>query len=314
LDIGFSHCAQQFEYSGNSSRPALRLAGSTITNTAVRDYKYIDVARVVDYLSSVDPGVAGELTQRMKSNSGVDISGGFNIQAFKFGGGARKGDETEVQQTVRIYAQHMFNRLYEKLQEAGAVRSVDLNAPLEIEGLTKSSVLEITRDFRPSPLNQMLDSFVDVLSMMESLGFEDELGDESTMQQTMAVIGMLRGEAGTFEVPMFAQADESDGASVVFVARENFLLGAGAEFRGEMTVFGKVQEQIPSGSSIDLLDLLKVLPPGVREAEAFGSQFKEAIHDLMMEWPKELGGPIKRDEVIVEGPAVVITPVAAYTL
>lgn len=82
----------------------------------LRDYKYIDVARVVDYLSSIDPGVVGELTQRIKSNSGVDLSGSINIQAFKLGGGARKGDETEVQQTVRIYAQHMFNRLYGELQ------------------------------------------------------------------------------------------------------------------------------------------------------------------------------------------------------
>jgi hypothetical protein len=280
----------------------------------LRDYKYIDVARIVDYLSSVDPGVAGELTQRMKSNSGLDISGGFNIQAFKFGGGARKGDETEVQQTVRIYAQHMFARLHGELDTAGAIQTADLNTPLEAEALTKSSVLEITRDFRPSPLNQMLDSFVEVLSMMKSLGFEEELADGNNMQEIEAVIKLLRGENGSNEIPMFAKADESDGVSVVFVAKENFVLGTGAEFRGEMTVFGKVQELLPSGSSIDLLDLLKVLPPGVREAEGFGNIFKEAIYGFMGEWPKEFGGPIKRDEVVVKGPAVVITPVAAYTM
>ena len=32
---------------------------------------------------------------------------------------------------------------------------------------------------------------------------------------------------------------------------------------------------------------------------AFGTHFKEAIHSLMGEWPKEFGGPIKRDEVII---------------
>jgi hypothetical protein len=280
----------------------------------LRDYKYIDVARIVDYLSSVDPGVVSELTERIKSNSGVDINGGINIQAFKLGGGARTGDETEVQQTVRIYAQHMFNRLHGELQEAGAIQTIDLNTPLEGKGLTKSSVLEITREFRPSSLNQVLDSFMEVVNMMKALGFEEELGDESSMQQIMAVIGLLRGEDGNNEVPMFAEADDSNDASVVFVARQNFLLGAGAEFRGEMTLFGKVQEQVPSGASIDLLDLLRVLPPGIRKAEAFGTPFKEAIHELMGEWPKEFGGPIKRDEVIIEGPAVVVTPVAAYTL
>jgi hypothetical protein len=281
----------------------------------LRDYRYIDVARVVDYLSSVDPGVVGELTSRIRSNTGVDISGGINIHALKLGGGARSGDETEVQQTVRIYGQHMFNRLYGELQNAGGVRTVGLNEPLRRgDELSRSTVLEITRDFRPSPLNQMLDSFTQVLGMMENLGLSEQLGDESEMQQVMAVIGLLRGEEGTNEVPMFAKADEPDAASVVFVARENFILDTSEDFSGEMTLFGKVQEHVPSGSSIDLLDLLKVLPSSMRQAEAFGNEFKQAIQAMMGDWPSAFGGPIDRNEVIVEGPAVVITPVAAYTI
>jgi len=103
-------------------------------------------------------------------------------------------------------------------------------------------------------------------------------------------------------------------ASVVFFAKEVFVLGLGAEFRGKMTLFGKVRELVPAGSSIDLIDLLKVLPPGVCGAHGFGGTLKDAIHDLMGEWPKEFGGPIGRDEVVVQGPAVVVTPVAAYTV
>ena len=284
----------------------------------LRDYKYIDVARITDYLSSVDPGVSGELTQRIRSNTGLDISGGINIQAFKLGGGARKGDESEVQQTVRVYAQHMFNRLYEEVQNAGSVKTIDVDTPLEMDGLSKSSVLEITRDFRPSPLHQMLDSFTGVMDKLEFLGMadvlEDELEDETDMQQVMKIIGMLRGEAGNTEVPMFSKAEEAGHASVVFVARENFVLGTGTEFRGEMSLFGKVQELIPVGSSIDLLDLLRVLPPGVRDTGAFGSEFKEEIRTLMSGWPEEFGGPIDTNEAIIEGPVVVMTPVAAYSV
>lgn len=280
----------------------------------LRDYKYIDIARILDYLSSIDPGVASELTQRIKSNSGVDISGGFNIQAFKLSGGARTGDESEVQQTVRVYAQHMFNRLHGELETAEAIRTVDSDTPLEIGELKKSSVIEITREFRPSPLNQMLDSFVEVLDMMKSLGFDEgEFADGNNMQQIEAIINLLRGENEGKEVPMFAKAEEPGDVSIVFVAKDNFVLHTGAEFQGEMTLFGKVEKLVPSGSSLDLLDLLKVLPPGVREAEGFGGTFKEAIHSLMADWPKEFGGPIEKDELLVKGPAVVITPVAVYT-
>jgi hypothetical protein len=212
----------------------------------------------------------------------------------------------------------MFNRLYEEVQKAGVIQVVDLNTPLEMAGLSKSSVLEITREFRPSPLHQMLDSFTEILDKIKALGMEseldDELDDEVDMQQIMTIIGWLRGEDGSNKVPMLAEGLGSDDVSVIFMARENFVLGTGAEFRGEMTLFGKVQELIPTGSSLDLLDLLKVLPPGVREAAGFGSEFKEAIHSLMGAWPKEFGGPIKSDAVIIEGPAVVITPVAAYTI
>lgn len=280
----------------------------------LRDYKYIDVARITDYLSSVDPGVAGELTQRIKSNTGLNLSGGINIQAFKLGGGARKGDESEVQQTVRVYAQHMFNRLYEEVQKAGSIHTVDVDTPLEIEGLSKSSVLEITRYFCPSPLHQMLDSFTGIVNRLEALGMADELDDEADMQQVMAIIAMLRGDDDSNEVPMFSETEDAGDVSVVFVARENFVLGTGAEFRGEMTLFGKVQELIPVGSSIDLLDLLRVLPPGVRDAAAFGSEFKEHVRTLMGTWPQELGGPVDTNKVIIEGPAVVITPVAAYSV
>ena len=46
----------------------------------------------------------------------------------------------------------------------------------------------------------------------------------------------------------------------------------------------------------------------------FGTHFREAIHSLMGDWPKEFGSPIKRDEVSIWGPGVVVTPVAAYAV
>jgi hypothetical protein len=38
------------------------------------------------------------------------------------------------------------------------------------------------------------------------------------------------------------------------------------------------------------------------------------MQGLMTQWPKEFGGPIDKKEVIIEGPAVIVTPVAAYTI
>lgn len=286
----------------------------------LRDYEFIDVARVVDYSSNIDPGVVQELTQRMKSDSEAEANGGVNFWGLQLGGRGRSGGEKETEQTVRIYAQHMFNRLYGSLNGSinGSIKTIGLDEAVELEELPKSAVVEITRNFRPSPINQMLGSFVEVLNMLESIGMGEQLGEqfggEAQLQQVMAIISMLRGEENNREVPMFAKADDPDATSVVFVARENYMLNGSAEFGGEMTVFGKVQERVPQGSSVDLLDLLKVLPPGVRDAEGFGEQFKEAMQGLMAQWPKELGGPIDRKEVVIEGPAIIVTPVSTYTI
>jgi hypothetical protein len=193
-----------------------------------------------------------------------------------------------------------------------------LDEAVSLEELPKSAVVEVTRSFRPSPINQMLDSFVEVLNMLESIGMGEQLaerfGGEAQRQQIMAIMALLRGEDNNREVPMFAKANKPDAASVVFVARDNYILNDSTEFGGEMTLFGKVQERVPRELSVDLLDLLKFLPPGVREAEGFGDQFKQLMQDLMGRWPREFGGPIDRDEVVIKGPAVIVTPVAAYTI
>ena len=62
----------------------------------LRDYEYVDVARVVDYLSNIDPGVGEEFTQRIKSDSEAEVSGGINLYSLKLGGRGRSGDETEI--------------------------------------------------------------------------------------------------------------------------------------------------------------------------------------------------------------------------
>lgn len=282
----------------------------------LRDYEYVDVARVVDYLSNIDPGVGEEFTQRIKSDSEAEVSGGINLYSLKLGGRGRSGDETEIEQTVRIHAQHMFNRLYQALE--GSIKIIGLDEAVGFEELPKSAVVEVTREFRRSPVNQMLDSFAKVLDMLDSIGMGEQLaeqfGGEAQRQQIMAIMGLLRDEEDNREVPMFAKADGPDAVSVVFVARENYVLRDVSEFGREMTLFGKVQEKMPRESSVDLLDLLKVLPPDVRQADGFGDQFKEAMRNLMDAWPKEFGGPIDRDEVIIKGPVIILTPVAAYTV
>lgn len=277
----------------------------------LRDYKYLDTNRVQDYLSSLDLGVVEELTQRIRSGSGKEGGGGINIQALSLGGKGHSQEETETEQTIRITAQHLFHRIYEELGDG--IEIFDEDMPIDIKNLRKGQVVEVTREFYPSPVNQVFDSFVEVLKLLDNLGVDQQLGEDVDMQEIMQVVSLFRSDKGDNEVPMVAKPD-GQGNSVILVAKENFFLRTEEEFSGEMTLFGKVQKKIPEGSSLDLLDLLKVLPPNIRQSDAFGTEFKQAILKLFEEWPKEFGGPINEEEVIVKGPAVLITPVALYVL
>ncbi len=89
---------------------------------------------------------------------------------------------------------------------------------------------------------------------------------------------------------MFAKVDEPDAASIVFVARENYVLRDVSEFSREMTLFGKVQEKIPRESSVDLLDLLKVLPPTFAKLTALPINLKRQCGILWMLGQKRLVG------------------------
>jgi len=203
---------------------------------------------------------------------------------------------------MRVKAQHMFNRLHTAANEASLVKIVDEDEYLDIGNVKRRELLEITRDFYPSPLNAAIDGIMNLMGVMEQMGFVEEMqGEEAEMVRAMAMI--FRGEEGKEEVTMVSRGP----TSVVFLAKSRYLMVDQDEFRGPMSVFGKVQKLIPNGGSLDLFDFLK-LPSAIR-GEA---SLKKELLDMFSSWPKELGGPVPEESMRVPGPAIVVAPVAVY--
>jgi hypothetical protein len=112
--------------------------------------------------------------------------------------------------------------------------------------------------------------------------------------------------------------DDEEGFSVVFSVKSSFIDPSCSEedFVGEMTVFGKVNRILPPNSAIDLIDLiglLQSLPRRMRRSVSI-ADLRKSLLDLFASFPESLGGSIDREEFTVHGPAVIITPVAVYTL
>lgn len=276
----------------------------------LRDYMYLDTGRLQDYLSSLDPGVIEEFTETTRSQSDKEGRAGVKANVFgagvDAGAGGRSEEESTREQTVRINAQHMFSRIYDELVKNDSLKVFDEDESLALDGVRRREVVEITRSFAPSPLNDMIDSILNLMNLMEEMGFVEEMGDPQTQQAVRALGMIFRGDEGKEEVPMVSRAEQND-AAVVFLAKSRYILGDQEDFEGEMTVFGKVQRLVPEGKSIDLFDFLK-LPRAVR-GEA---NLRERLFEMFGSWPKELGGPIARESTEVKGPALVVTPVAVY--
>lgn len=273
------------------------------------DYMYLDISRLQNYMSTLEPGEIEQFTQTTRALSDKEGQAGFKASVMGAGVDAGVGghsqEETTNERQLRITAQHMFGRVYEELEKADLIKVFDEDDPLNPDSVKRRDVVEITRSFSPSPLNEAIDGIMKLMGVMEQMGFIEEVSSKD-LEMVRAMAMIFRGDEGKEEVPMVARGGQ-DEPSVVFLAKSRYVLVDQDEFEGPMTVFGKVQKWVPQNASIDLFDFLK-LPKAVR-GEA---NLKKDLLEMFSSWPNELGGPVAKESIQIPGPAMIVTPVAAY--
>jgi hypothetical protein len=284
------------------TRDALERSGALF----LPDYKYLDTNRLQDYVSTLDPGAVDELTETTRTARAEESSEGFQAGVAESGSGSLSQDETTRKRIMRVSAQHMFSRVYNILNNAedptNSFKAFEEDEPLNLGDVRRRDVVEITRDFSPSPLNAAIDGIMSLMGVMEQMGFVEEMNsEEAEMVRSMAMV--FQGEEGKEEVTMVSRG----ATSVVFPARSKYVVVDQEEFRGSMSVFGKVQKLVPEGASLDLFDFLR-LPRQIRNE----ASLKKDLLEMFSSWPKELGGPVPAESIKVPGPAIVVTPVAVY--
>lgn len=273
-----------------------------------RDYTYLDTSRLQNYMSSLDSGTVEELTEITRSQSEKEGRGGIRAHVIEASGRGSSQEESTQQRSMRVTAQHMFGRVYDTLEKEKAIKVFNEDRLLTFEEVRRREVVEVTRAFDPSPMNDLIDNLFRLMDTMRSFGFVEEVNDPEMQEAVQGLAMIFRGEEGREEVPMVARAGQDEGdSSVVFVAKSQFLLVDQNDFQGDMTVFGRISKLIPDGKFLDLFDFLKV-PRSLARDE----NIKKEILTMFETWPKELGGPISKDSLRVAGPVVVVTPVAVY--
>lgn len=274
-----------------------------------RDYMYLDTNGLQNYISSLDPGTIDELTEVERRQTAGEGKAGLSLPGLgEAGGGGSHEKETTQQRSMKITPQNMFSRIYDVLSKDGAIRVFDDEDILYLDSVQKREVVEITREFAPSPMNELIDKVFRLMETMKSLGFVEEVNDPETQEAIQGLAMIFRGEEGSEEVPMVARAAPRTGdASIVFVAKSEFFLVNQDDFKGEMTVFGRVKRVIPANDYLDLFDFLKIPRELARD-----ENIKSEILTLFESWPKELGGPVSKSSLHVPGPVVIVKPLAVY--
>lgn len=278
----------------------------------LRDYMYLDTNRLQDYMSSLDSGTVEKLTEIQRSQSGGEAKGGLKVPGFgEAGGGGTHERETTQQRSMRVNAQNMFSRVYDVLDKEGNIKVFDEDSTMQPGEVRRREVVEITRTFSPSPMNDLIDNLLKLMNTMRGMGFVEEVNDPETQQVVQALAMIFRGEEGREEVPMVARVKQDGGSeqdsAVVFLAKSQFILVDQGDFEGEMTVFGKVNKLVPAGQSVDLFDFIKLPRAFAREGN-----IKKDLLEMFESWPVEFGGPISQESLEVVGPVIIVTPVAVY--
>jgi hypothetical protein len=263
----------------------------------LRDYLYLDLKRLEDYLSILEP--TGEVRQLVETIHKERVEG-----EKSFGVPADEGGQPEIttERTISTSAKNGFNRLYEKLSDS--IIDIDED-PREVK---KGSTIEVTRHFQPSPVAQMIDSIPEVLRIITSSA-EVELDDDVKERLVELRLDLLKDPRMQHDIPIIAKV-LGPSYSVVFRAERQFILRSPAEMADDMTLVGKVRDVIPDNYELNLLTLPNVV--SLSRIQQSGMQADDIV-ELLTDQAEEVGLELDSDTFTIKGPAIVVDALAAFT-
>ncbi|MGW1203288.1 DUF6414 family protein [Streptomyces cyaneofuscatus] len=270
------------------------------------DYLYLDTMKLSDYMSSVDPGVLKEMRETTKTQQSDEEETETLLDQVPPDSKKLKSESTR-ERVLSASEKSSFNRLYDAI--GNNLKAYDEDTEINLAEIEKRGLIEVTRDFEPSPLSQMIDSILEFAAMAQNMGAMDD--SDETRDAIHGITMLFRGnEATEKEVPVVSSGGEFE-TSVFFMAHREYILRGTESLDGESTVVGRVEKIVPLGQEVDLFDTLKILPRAMRRGQA-GVDLKNSLKDAFRSWPQDLGGPISDDAFTLPGPLVVVSPLAVF--
>lgn len=255
----------------------------------LRDYLYLDLQRLEDYLASFYPGQVTEIRKIQEERK---------ARSVEFNKPSSSGGSSHEEITLSVSAKNSFNQLYETLSDS--IINID-EKPGEISG---KALVEVTRDFKLWLVPKRIDSFLKFLKGMQS---SPEWNDEADDVLTF-LSDLLREDSSKRDALMIANSDTLS-YSVVFLADRQYMLRKPDQLTGEMTLVGRARRVVPEGQEFDLLTFSNMISNNMNANEST----RDALIEIFEDWPDELSPEPDPDALAMKGPAIIVDPLAIFT-
>jgi hypothetical protein len=291
----------------------------------LRDFLYLDTAKVQSFASVIQGGIATEVSQRIRELG--ELSGGLKAEFMGVGGnlGTSKGSEHERVQTLRITDPVLFDGLYQTLAK-GPMEIIE-SATLEERGrLEIGQFVRISGVSRPPVLESWIEQLKLMLQLLKqyselpgSLGASVSNSNankrSSRQQPTQSPKQMIKQfEAIADLLINFAKIARQDpGKEYIVITPTSkafsvwcgllpeFIITPYADFATDVTVVGQVERILEQNNSWKLVDFSK-----------FGNQSStSALLDALNSLPMGTQ-PVTEKELEARYPDIFIRPIAVY--
>jgi len=272
----------------------------------IREFVYLDRQKVEDFVSDLLTGLPVERTEVATSKpSEVGGNIGFAGTGISLKKGSKELTKEELMKATDV---SLFKQLYQILEMEKRVKKLESFGIESWEQLGVGEFIEIKAEVELSALEKVFD-LMKWIKDMELISPAKAKSKNAVQRQgwefLIKYLDMLSGERETYNIritPIIAPAEEFlFGASL---PRTN-IRAIKEELAGEYTVFGRIQRKLAQGEKFSLFHLF---PLGIQLPEQDIDSFLDAFKEVTT----LLGSPVRKEDLQISYPAIILTPVAIF--
>jgi len=265
----------------------------------IREFVYFDREKVEDFVSSIQGGLP-EKRRQVKSNKSGSF--GVGIKAWFLNlvrrGGAKELTWEEIQSETNA---SLFEWLHNLLDEKEAIINIEDFSETAWGQIEEGEFIEFQGRTEYSALEKFFDTISSLIPFIQS--FSPTQFNTPDSQNIVNLVQVYKKKSHNVRIlPLGAPTDK-----YTFVASlpEEKTRTNKDELAENYTVFGRIKKKLGERENYELFNLL---PEGITLPK---NQIQSLIENFKS-MPPELGAPPRMGDLVVNYPAIILTPIAIY--